>query len=191
MLHEEALHPRAGVRQLRITMGEENQPESQAEDQQPHRLKRIERLHEKSSAILCTRLFRTLVDFSRKAKPSPAPAASVQFQVQSLANHKEQRVMMTKLGTIGHHHPLLLDRKSTRLNSSHLVISYAVFCLKKKKGQELERVEGEVAEQDQAGLTAEGARDIRCELRSISARVKKDRNIGGDRLLDATVNFSD
>src|SRR5256885_4552362 len=26
------------------------------------------------------------------------------------------------------------DRKSTRLNSSHLVISYAVFCLKKKKG---------------------------------------------------------
>src|SRR2546426_3193366 len=27
----------------------------------------------------------------------------------------------------------LRDRKSTRLNSSHLVISYAVFCLKKKK----------------------------------------------------------
>src|SRR5438034_7018214 len=33
--------------------------------------------------------------------------------------------------------PLLLygDRKSTRLNSSHTVISYAVFCLKKKKRQ--------------------------------------------------------
>src|SRR2546426_8188804 len=29
------------------------------------------------------------------------------------------------------------DRKSTRLNSSHLVISYAVFCLKKKKNQGL------------------------------------------------------
>src|SRR5256885_8858959 len=28
------------------------------------------------------------------------------------------------------------DRKSTRLNSSHLVISYAVFCLKKKKGKQ-------------------------------------------------------
>src|SRR5256885_16184385 len=27
----------------------------------------------------------------------------------------------------------VVDRKSTRLNSSHLVISYAVFCLKKKK----------------------------------------------------------
>src|SRR2546426_4115569 len=33
--------------------------------------------------------------------------------------------------------PALLrrDRKSTRLNSSHLVISYAVFCLKKRKTQ--------------------------------------------------------
>src|SRR5256885_12143609 len=29
--------------------------------------------------------------------------------------------------------PYAGDRKSTRLNSSHLVISYAVFCLKKKK----------------------------------------------------------
>src|SRR5256885_6920989 len=41
--------------------------------------------------------------------------------------------------TFGLPHPpgnplfVILDRKSTRLNSSHLVISYAVFCLKKKK----------------------------------------------------------
>src|SRR5258708_11620669 len=42
----------------------------------------------------------------------------------------------------GHGHPRLIaaaqrqlerDRKSTRLNSSHQIISYAVFCLKKKK----------------------------------------------------------
>src|SRR5438045_8366302 len=32
---------------------------------------------------------------------------------------------------------LTTDRKSTRLNSSHLGISYAVFCLKKKKNQRL------------------------------------------------------
>src|SRR5256885_11156577 len=32
-------------------------------------------------------------------------------------------------------HGEVTDRKSTRLNSSHLVISYAVFCLKKKKKQ--------------------------------------------------------
>src|SRR3989454_3520082 len=31
------------------------------------------------------------------------------------------------------------DRKSTRLNSSHLVISYAVFCLKKKKNEAIKR----------------------------------------------------
>src|SRR2546426_7414605 len=35
---------------------------------------------------------------------------------------------LERLGTQG-------DRKSTRLNSSHLVISYAVFCLKKKKNK--------------------------------------------------------
>src|SRR3712207_8366189 len=32
---------------------------------------------------------------------------------------------------------LLLDRKSTRLNSSHANISYAVFCLKKKNNKQL------------------------------------------------------
>src|SRR5262245_63888050 len=38
-------------------------------------------------------------------------------------------------GAVGHAHAHrhLGDRKSTRLNSSHLGISYAVFCLKKKK----------------------------------------------------------
>src|SRR2546426_7601938 len=34
------------------------------------------------------------------------------------------------------------DRKSTRLNSSHLVISYAVFCLKKKKNAKSRPEEG-------------------------------------------------
>src|SRR5256885_10449090 len=37
---------------------------------------------------------------------------------------------VTSTSVIG---PTSGDRKSTRLNSSHLVISYAVFCLKKKK----------------------------------------------------------
>src|SRR5256885_8539861 len=39
------------------------------------------------------------------------------------------RLLTDQMGTLD------LDRKSTRLNSSHLVISYAVFCLKKKKIQ--------------------------------------------------------
>src|SRR5947207_8400534 len=41
--------------------------------------------------------------------------------------------------------PELRDRKSTRLNSSHTVISYAVFCLKKKKKR---HSLGEIAERE-------------------------------------------
>src|SRR2546430_6036702 len=44
-----------------------------------------------------------------------------------------------RVGDVGHHRVHLLageDRKSTRLNSSHSQISYAVFCLKKKKKKE-------------------------------------------------------
>src|SRR5690606_40390052 len=47
---------------------------------------------------------------------------------------REVSVVDNQAGVAGHHvparHP---DRKSTRLNSSHVKISYAVFCLKKKK----------------------------------------------------------
>src|SRR5258708_31648584 len=37
------------------------------------------------------------------------------------------------VGVRGEAVPARLDRKSTRLNSSHQIISYAVFCLKKKR----------------------------------------------------------
>src|SRR2546426_5080781 len=43
------------------------------------------------------------------------------------------RTNLAKVSTLGSGQ----DRKSTRLNSSHLVISYAVFCLKKKKKKQL------------------------------------------------------
>src|SRR5205807_7071256 len=45
----------------------------------------------------------------------------------------ELRLLAEYPGTNGPLCRHLRDRKSTRLNSSHLVISYAVFCLKKKK----------------------------------------------------------
>src|SRR2546427_6474054 len=38
-----------------------------------------------------------------------------------------------RVGLVVKHEPDAVDRKSTRLNSSHSQISYAVFCLKKKK----------------------------------------------------------
>src|SRR5260221_7279701 len=44
------------------------------------------------------------------------------------SDNKRSRLVETKVPIL-----LITDRKSTRLNSSHTVISYAVFCLKKKK----------------------------------------------------------
>src|SRR5205814_5885915 len=43
-------------------------------------------------------------------------------------------------GQTGGQHGAPQDRKSTRLNSSHLGISYAVFCLKKKNADHLKRI---------------------------------------------------
>src|SRR2546430_9995199 len=48
----------------------------------------------------------------------------------------------SKRAGLGHGFNQYLDRKSTRLNSSHSQISYAVFCLKKKKGTCGGRAEG-------------------------------------------------
>src|SRR5690606_39492779 len=44
---------------------------------------------------------------------------------------------LVKIPAADFHQPL--DRKSTRLNSSHVKISYAVFCLKKKKWKKRQR----------------------------------------------------
>src|SRR3712207_9042316 len=49
-------------------------------------------------------------------------------------------INIERLSTIVRHlgsRPVCIDRKSTRLNSSHANISYAVFCLKKKKNYTL------------------------------------------------------
>src|SRR5256885_8027526 len=52
---------------------------------------------------------------------------------ESLSNRGEQsRRRLRRLRGPGWSFAPIRDRKSTRLNSSHLVISYAVFCLKKK-----------------------------------------------------------
>src|SRR2546426_8358196 len=54
------------------------------------------------------------------------------------AGHEiERRLLQLELSRLDLREVEDLDRKSTRLNSSHLVISYAVFCLKKKNMQAL------------------------------------------------------
>src|SRR5256885_5172273 len=50
----------------------------------------------------------------------------------SFSEQQAQAILDLQLRRVGRH-TFERDRKSTRLNSSHLVISYAVFCLKKKK----------------------------------------------------------
>src|SRR2546427_6938633 len=52
---------------------------------------------------------------------------------QALAHYERSLTLMRRLGNQA-------DRKSTRLNSSHSQISYAVFCLKKKKSQDTHHV---------------------------------------------------
>src|SRR3989454_5536143 len=52
--------------------------------------------------------------------------------VNMIKKHQRPTQKLRQGGIIEREGPLA-DRKSTRLNSSHLVISYAVFCLKKKK----------------------------------------------------------
>src|SRR5258708_29401047 len=44
---------------------------------------------------------------------------------------------------------ILADRKSTRLNSSHQIISYAVFCLKKKKDRKMSGLKASILLQSQ------------------------------------------
>src|SRR2546426_8123578 len=52
------------------------------------------------------------------------------INIMGYVNHIGARILRQLQTGLVHHYA---DRKSTRLNSSHLVISYAVFCLKKKK----------------------------------------------------------
>src|SRR5437867_7387524 len=54
------------------------------------------------------------------------------YQQAALRSQARARHAATALGT---------DRKSTRLNSSHRTISYAVFCLKKKKIERVKKLQ--------------------------------------------------
>src|SRR5260221_9412806 len=64
-----------------------------------------------------------------RSKPEPERTSRTEFE------SGPSRVRFARTYSIIGHANLTLegDRKSTRLNSSHTVISYAVFCLKKKK----------------------------------------------------------
>ena len=54
-------------------------------------------------------------------------------KVRKAAEEEETKIIKEAKAIAGDKVADVRDRKSTRLNSSHTVISYAVFCLKKKK----------------------------------------------------------
>src|SRR5256885_2919749 len=86
----------------------------------------------RSTLFPYTTLFRSVYAFEHGIVVLRGTGRQVQLLVQVLAAHDVQDLAAQQRAA-----PRIdqqrIDRKSTRLNSSHLVISYAVFCLKKKK----------------------------------------------------------
>src|SRR5258708_21404267 len=80
----------------------------------------------RSTLFPYTTLFRSQ---NRASTFCSTPYCEVRLEMGSVKNFATaiRRAPYAKRGSRG------LDRKSTRLNSSHQIISYAVFCLKKKK----------------------------------------------------------
>src|SRR5438477_5244323 len=64
---------------------------------------------------------------------------SLQIAVVQLGRQRRRRVEQFAVGPRVVREQLARDRKSTRLNSSHMSISYAVFCLKKKNKRTTQR----------------------------------------------------
>src|SRR5690606_40443160 len=71
-------------------------------------------------------------DFMKKAEQFQNDAKALQQAALSGNQNDIRRAFMTTARNCKACHDAYKDRKSTRLNSSHVKISYAVFCLKKK-----------------------------------------------------------
>src|SRR5690242_20948447 len=88
-----------------------------------------------------TTLFRSdigeLVETLRHAERIHQRHAEVRRVGLALMHHLRRRFRLA-VGFVPRSLRKNRDRKSTRLNSSHMSISYAVFCLKKKKQQRVE-----------------------------------------------------
>src|SRR3712207_7984047 len=78
----------------------------------------------RSTLFPYTTLFRSFI--------YPWTRAAARYARRFPAQHPVQFAAYEQLGREGEEHVEETDRKSTRLNSSHANISYAVFCLKKK-----------------------------------------------------------
>src|SRR5258708_9845026 len=73
----------------------------------------------------------TLFPYTTLFRSHAAPDGDRRDDSDAVETHRESLSGGEQWPALQHHHRS--DRKSTRLNSSHQIISYAVFCLKKKK----------------------------------------------------------
>src|SRR2546421_1902612 len=89
----------------------------------------------RSTLFPYTTLFRSLAEYPRKVHVRIDPARHHSQSAQVIINRTRLRIDRDDLRSFDHDARVVkdIDRKSTRLNSSHDQISYAVFCLKKKK----------------------------------------------------------
>src|SRR5690606_40515541 len=74
------------------------------------------------------RNFEAVLDMLASRQVTPEPLISHRFDLEEAT--QAYALISGEEPSLG-----VLDRKSTRLNSSHVKISYAVFCLKKKKNK--------------------------------------------------------
>src|SRR5690606_39977056 len=84
-----------------------------------------------SLAFACFALKRSSMSTLTQDAPLRAPAGATQWATVAMVVASGV-VAAVQVGKAAIAVPMLQDRKSTRLNSSHVKISYAVFCLKKK-----------------------------------------------------------
>src|SRR5436190_6205079 len=75
----------------------------------------------------------TLFPYTTLFRSDPGRADQLRREAEELRRRFNRDYWLEDQGV----YALALDRKSTRLNSSHTVISYAVFCLKKKKKNQI------------------------------------------------------
>src|SRR5687768_18060921 len=89
----------------------------------------------RSTLFPYTTLFRSddrfVIEFPHEARQRRKRANTDHLEVTEFAFVERQARQIIRVGNRGLER-IALDRKSTRLNSSHGYISYAVFCLKKK-----------------------------------------------------------
>src|SRR5256885_9912897 len=71
--------------------------------------------------------------FRSSGPAAVTPGSTIWLRGGTYTDPADQGFASTVIGTADAPVVVRQDRKSTRLNSSHLVISYAVFCLKKKR----------------------------------------------------------